>query len=97
MHLELVDNSLDPNDYDAAEVKKVIEIGLLCTQATAAMRPTMSEVVVLLKSKGLVEQMQRPSMPVFVETNIRSRGDTSTSTASSTSNATASTSILSAR
>ncbi|KAK7305607.1 hypothetical protein VNO77_43513 [Canavalia gladiata] len=96
MHLELVDKTLEPDDYDAEEVKKIIEIALLCTQASAAARPTMSEIVVLLKSKNLMGNM-RPAMPVFVESNFRSRPDTSTSTASSTSNATASTSILSAR
>jgi hypothetical protein len=97
-HLELVDKTLNPSDYDAEEVKKVIAIALLCTQATAAIRPTMSEIVVLLKSKNFVEHM-KPTMPVFVNSNLRpqSRTDTSTSTASSTSNATVSTSILSAR
>ncbi|KAK2440475.1 cysteine-rich receptor protein kinase [Trifolium repens] len=97
-HLDLVDKTLNPSDYDAEEVKKVIAIALLCTQATAATRPTMSEIVVLLKSKNFVEHM-RPTMPVFVNSNLRpqSRTDTSTSTASSTSNATVSTSILSAR
>jgi len=94
--LELVDKTLNPNDYDAEEVKKVIEIALLCTQATAATRPTMSEIVVLLKSKNFMEHM-KPTMPVFVNSNLRPRTDTSTSTASSTSNATAATSILSAR
>ncbi|XP_045822867.1 cold-responsive protein kinase 1-like [Trifolium pratense] len=97
-HLELVDKTLNPSDYDAEEVKKVIAIALLCTQATASTRPTMSEIVVLFKSKNFVEHM-KPTMPVFVNSNLRpqSRTDTSTSTASSTSNATVSTSILSAR
>lgn len=95
-HLELVDKTLNTSDYDAQEVKKVIEIALLCTQATAATRPTMSEVVVLLKSKNFVEHM-KPTMPVFVNSNLRPRTDTSASTASSKSNATVSTSVLSAR
>ena len=101
--MELVDKSIDPNEYDTEEVKKITEIALLCTQASAAMRPTMSEVVVLLKSKGLLEHMQ-PSMPVFVESNLKARGDISASTGSSTtasnataSQATVSTSIVSAR
>ncbi|KAE9591307.1 putative protein kinase RLK-Pelle-DLSV family [Lupinus albus] len=49
MHLELVDKDLESKEFDAEEVKKIIEIALLCTQASAAMRPTMSGVVVLLK------------------------------------------------
>ncbi|KAK7290293.1 hypothetical protein RIF29_04604 [Crotalaria pallida] len=96
MHLDLVDKTLETGDYDPEEVKKIIEIALLCTQASAATRPTMSEVVVLLKSKNSQENM-KPTMPVFVESNLKSRAETSTSTGSSTSNATASTSILSAR
>jgi len=92
MQLELVDEAIDPNEYDAEEVKKIIEIALLCTQASAATRPTMSEVVVLLKSKSLMENM-RPTMPVFVDTNMINReGNSATS-----SNATVSISVLSAR
>ncbi|KAK4278123.1 hypothetical protein QN277_016014 [Acacia crassicarpa] len=68
MHLELVDIAFDPNDYDADEVKKIIEIGLLCIQASAELRPAMSEIMVLLQKKDLVENM-RPTMPIFIETN----------------------------
>ena len=102
MHLELVDTTLDPNEYDAEEVKKIIEIGLLCTQASPSIRPTMSEVVVLLQSRneGLSKSM-RPTMPLFVDTADSSsgfKGDTSTYTASAPpSNATISTSNISAR
>ncbi|RDY00640.1 Cysteine-rich receptor-like protein kinase 3, partial [Mucuna pruriens] len=96
MHLELVDKAIDPNDYDAEEVKKIIEVALMCTQASAATRPTMSEVVVLLKSKSLLEHL-RPTMPVFVETNMKTREGNSSSTTGSSSNATASISVLSAR
>ncbi|KAK7305615.1 hypothetical protein VNO77_43521 [Canavalia gladiata] len=98
-HLELVDKEIEANEYDAEEVKKIIEIALLCTQASAATRPTMSEVVVLLKSKGLMANLQ-PTMPVFVESNLKSlkyRESNSTSTTGSSSNATASISVLSAR
>ncbi|KAF3450331.1 hypothetical protein FNV43_RR06411 [Rhamnella rubrinervis] len=98
-HLELVDESLDPDEYEGEDVKKVIEIALMCTQATPAQRPTMSEVVVLLKSKGLLQQ--RPlTRPIFIDSNQikpRGGGDTSTSTASSASNATASISQVSGR
>ncbi|MED6118670.1 hypothetical protein PIB30_005143 [Stylosanthes scabra] len=100
MHMELVDKSIEADEYEREEVKKIIEIALMCTQASASMRPTMSEVVVLLKSKGLFEHMQ-PSMPVFVESNMKARGDISASTGASssttTSNATVSTSMVSGR
>ncbi|WVY93086.1 hypothetical protein V8G54_032174 [Vigna mungo] len=79
LQLELVDEAIDPNEYDAEE-------------ASAASRPTMSEVVVLLKSKSLMEHM-RPTMPVFVDTNMINREGNS----ASSSNATVSVSVLSAR
>lgn len=64
-----MDKVIDPNDYDAEDVKKIIKIALLCTQALAATRPTMSEVVSLLKSKSSVD-LQQPTMPAFIETNM---------------------------
>ncbi|XP_028754206.1 cold-responsive protein kinase 1 isoform X2 [Neltuma alba] len=67
LHMELVDNTMDPNDYNVEEVKKIIEIGLLCTQASAELRPSISEVIVLLQGNGLLENM-RPTMPILIET-----------------------------
>ena len=49
-HLDLVDEKLDPNEYDTEYVKKIIDIALMCTQLPASRRPAMSEVVVLLTS-----------------------------------------------
>ncbi|XP_028796395.1 cold-responsive protein kinase 1-like, partial [Neltuma alba] len=71
MHIEFVDETLDPNEYDAEEVKKTIEIGLLCTQASPAARPTMFEVVDMLESKGGLIDHKRPTMPVYVDPNLR--------------------------
>ncbi|XP_028801998.1 cold-responsive protein kinase 1-like [Neltuma alba] len=68
IHIELVDDTLDPNDYNAEEVKKIIEIGLLCTQASAELRPSMSEVIVLLQGNDLLENMMKPAMPIMIET-----------------------------
>ncbi|XP_034682922.1 cold-responsive protein kinase 1-like isoform X1 [Vitis riparia] len=95
-HLELVDESLDPEEYKAEEVKKIIEIALMCAQSSVSMRPTMSEVVVLLRSKGSLEHGP-PTRPTFVESSKRNPGDTSISTGSSASNATASISHFSGR
>ncbi|KAJ8618488.1 hypothetical protein MRB53_014674 [Persea americana] len=101
--MELLDESLNPNEYSADEVKKVIQIALMCLQSPAS-RPTMSEVVVLLLSRGgLGIRLNRPT---FIDaTNNRTftrvynvaRTDTSTSAASSASNATVTISQLSAR
>ncbi|KAM4131698.1 hypothetical protein ACJW30_01G194900 [Castanea mollissima] len=95
-HSELVDETLNPEEYTAEEVKKIVEIALMCTQSSASVRPSMSEVVVLLKSKGSMEN-RPPTKPGYVDTDRKVRGETSTSTGSSTSNATASISRLSAR
>lgn len=90
MHLKLVDETLDPSDYDAEEVKRMIKIALLCTQSQPAARPTMSQVVVLLSSDHSTETV----IPIrsFADPDRRFYADTSlsTGTGSSTSNATAS-------
>ncbi|XP_019172332.1 PREDICTED: cysteine-rich receptor-like protein kinase 2 [Ipomoea nil] len=49
-HLGLVDNNLDPNEYEAEEVKRMLEIALVCTQSPSNIRPSMSELVVMLSS-----------------------------------------------
>ncbi|EEF36201.1 serine-threonine protein kinase, plant-type, putative [Ricinus communis] len=98
MHLELVDKNLEPNEYEAEEVKRIIEIALMCTQSSPALRPTMSEVIVLLKSKGSLEH-RPPTRPPFIEPDERVviHEDRSISTASSSSNATTSITQVSGR
>ncbi|KAK1410569.1 hypothetical protein QVD17_37106 [Tagetes erecta] len=44
IHMKLVDEAIDPNEYQEENVMKVIETALLCTQSPASLRPTMSEV-----------------------------------------------------
>ncbi|KAH8511496.1 hypothetical protein H0E87_008892 [Populus deltoides] len=73
-NLELVDESLDPKEYEAENAKKIIEI---------ALRPIMSEIVVLLKSLGSREHSTQPTRRSFVESVERVHGDRSTSTSSS--------------
>lgn len=94
--MELVDATLDPNDYKTEDVKKIIEIALMCTQSSPALRPTMSEIVVLLKGTNYLENRSL-TRPVFIDSDKKVQGETSTSNGSSTSNATASTSQLSGR
>ncbi|KAJ0974287.1 hypothetical protein J5N97_016252 [Dioscorea zingiberensis] len=96
MLLNLVDDTLDPNEYQPDEVKRVIEIALLCTQSTVTARPTMSEIIVMLLSRG--GSLTQPTRPVFIDAASRLRGDMSTSSgATSASNATISISQFSAR
>ncbi|XP_031109317.1 cysteine-rich receptor-like protein kinase 2 isoform X2 [Ipomoea triloba] len=49
-YLGLVDNNLDPNEYEAEEVKRMLEIALVCTQSPSNLRPSMSDVMVMLSS-----------------------------------------------
>ncbi|KAL7230461.1 hypothetical protein ACSBR2_008856 [Camellia fascicularis] len=89
MHLKLVDESM--NEYREEEVKKVIEIALMCTQSPVSVRPTMSEVVVMLVSERSIE-LTRPTRPTLIDkdNDKKIRGETTTATGSSTSDATAS-------
>lgn len=93
--ISLVDGSLDPEEYKPEEIKRIIEIALLCTQSAVASRPTMSEVVVLLLTKNAPEK--QPTRPTFIDATSRVRGETSSSSSSSASRATVSFSQFSAR
>lgn len=44
--IELVDPTL--HEYDADEVRRIIDVALLCTQASPGLRPMMSRVVAML-------------------------------------------------
>ncbi|KAI8031384.1 Cysteine-rich receptor-like protein kinase 2 [Camellia lanceoleosa] len=89
IHLKLVDETLDTNEYRGEEMKKVIEIALMCTQSPVSTRPTMSEVVVLLVSDRSME-VKKPTQPTLIDKDKKVHNDTNTTTSSSTSNATAS-------
>ncbi|CAN6317072.1 unnamed protein product [Urochloa humidicola] len=93
--LALVDESLDPEEYKPDEVKRIMEIALLCTQSAVAARPMMSEVVVLLLTRNDPEL--QPTRPTFIDATSRVRGETSTSSSSSGSKATISVSQVSGR
>jgi hypothetical protein len=93
--ISLVDESLDPEEYKPEEVKRIIEIALLCTQSAVASRPTMSEIVVLLLTKNSPEL--QPTRPTFIDSTSRVRGETSSSSSSSASKATVSFTQFSAR
>jgi len=52
-----VDNNLNQN-YDSEDLEMIIQIALLCTQASPEDRPSMSEVVRMLEGEGLVERWE---------------------------------------
>ncbi|KAF9665795.1 hypothetical protein SADUNF_Sadunf16G0160800 [Salix dunnii] len=97
MHLELVDGSMNPDEYETETMKKIIEIALMCTQSKVSVRPSMSEIVALLRNEGSSAPKRPLISPAFIESKQRFHADTSTSTGSPVSNATASISQLSAR
>lgn len=55
--MEMVDKSMDPMEYSEDGVKRVAEIGLMCTQS-ASQRPPMSEVVAMLLRKEEYERLE---------------------------------------
>ncbi|KAL8133859.1 hypothetical protein AgCh_009066 [Apium graveolens] len=87
MYLDLIDETLDPNEYRVEDVKKCIEIGLLCTQSPVSSRPTMSEVVVMLISDPS-EEPRLPNRSMPMELYKRAPEDSSISTGPSTATAT---------
>ncbi|RLN18933.1 putative LRR receptor-like serine/threonine-protein kinase [Panicum miliaceum] len=53
----IVDRNLNSN-YNGQEVEMMIQIALLCTQASPEDRPSMSEVVRMLEGEGLAERWE---------------------------------------
>ncbi|KAK9062117.1 hypothetical protein SSX86_019302 [Deinandra increscens subsp. villosa] len=62
IHIKLIDEAIDANEYQEDNVKKIIEIALMCTQLVS-LRPTMSEIYLMLSSEPRLEQreMSRPT------------------------------------
>ncbi|GAV67943.1 Pkinase domain-containing protein/Stress-antifung domain-containing protein [Cephalotus follicularis] len=60
---EVVDRSLY-DDFPIKEVLKVLQIGLLCTQAAVALRPSMDQVVLMLTCKDC--DIPIPNQPPFL-------------------------------
>ncbi|KAI3747606.1 hypothetical protein L6452_10121 [Arctium lappa] len=69
-HVKLMDESVDPNEYEEENVMKIIEIALMCTQSPASLRPTMSEVVLMMSSGSMLGQRQI-SKPTFIDAHRR--------------------------
>ncbi|CAK9161779.1 unnamed protein product [Ilex paraguariensis] len=63
--------SVDPclKDYfSAEEASKVLRIGLLCAQASAALRPSMDEVVQMLTNEEC--EIPMPNQPPFLSARV---------------------------
>lgn len=62
MALNIVDPSLGES-YDSRKVSRCIHVALLCVQASANVRPTMSEVVFMLCNET---KLPHPNQPGFI-------------------------------
>ena len=89
--LEMVDESMG-DEYDKEEVLRMIQLGLLCTQASVTQRPSMSEIVAMLVSKREIHNLQTTPMKPALGYTVRTTHSES-GTSSSASNATVSTSL----
>ncbi|XP_076922883.1 cysteine-rich receptor-like protein kinase 2 [Bidens hawaiensis] len=95
MQMKLVDETLDPSKYKEEDIEKVIEIALMCTQSPVSVRPTMSEVVMLLSDRSRVQNP--PSRQNVNLGDLRIDVSNSTSTNKSMSNADATITELTGR
>lgn len=82
----LVDTSLD-GDFDAEEACRFLKIGLLCTQDTPKLRPSMSNVVKMLKGEKVVDdRITKPGLiSDFMDLRVRGPHDTKPSAETTTS------------
>ncbi|KAL8246807.1 hypothetical protein R6Q59_008023 [Mikania micrantha] len=69
-HIRVIDETLNLNQHEQEHVMKIIEIALLCTQSPASIRPTMSEVVVMLQERKSLGTRQL-TRPTFVNNRER--------------------------
>jgi len=65
--VETIDSSLG-DDIPEAEASRVLHIGLLCTQASASLRPSMTQVVKMLSNSDL--DVPAPNQPPFLTSAI---------------------------
>ncbi|XP_058088871.1 cysteine-rich receptor-like protein kinase 2 [Magnolia sinica] len=61
---EIIDKSMGLDDTGVKEASRAAQVGLLCTQAVPTLRPSMTEVVRMLRQKEL--KIPAPTKPPFV-------------------------------
>ncbi|KAJ7970809.1 Cysteine-rich receptor-kinase-like protein [Quillaja saponaria] len=63
--------AVDPclrDDFPEPEASNVLQIGLLCTQASAALRPSMAEVAYMLSNENF--EIPKPNQPPFLSARV---------------------------
>ena len=63
---EIIDKDMEIDDME--EATRVIQVGLLCAQESPTLRPTMTEIIKMLKQKDV--SLPIPSKPPFTEENL---------------------------
>ncbi|KAI3502736.1 hypothetical protein L1887_30999 [Cichorium endivia] len=66
MHLKVVDENLDLTESEQEHVKKIIEIALTCTQSPVGLRPTMSEVMLMLSNETSLVRRKVGNKSTFI-------------------------------
>jgi len=69
--MELVDRRLGSN-FDEKEVMMMIRVGLLCTNATSNLRPTMSSVLSMLEGKIVIPEFISDPSEIMDEKKLES-------------------------
>lgn len=77
---EAIDSKLR-GEFQESEASRVLQIGLLCTQTNRLLRPSMSEVVQMLKADGVV--LPSPQQRPFQNSSMLSSDGTTKSCSSS--------------
>lgn len=79
---EVVDRRLD-DDFPVRDALKILQIGLLCAQASPILRPSMDEVVQMLTSKDC--EVPIPSQPPFLSAKLEGSASSGRSYSTDTS------------
>ncbi|GLJ51887.1 hypothetical protein SUGI_1102310 [Cryptomeria japonica] len=76
--LELVKTQEEMEGYSKEEVLRVINLALLCIQASASHRPSMSEVGTILLTKDGID-FEKPLQPAFLDMGYKAQQESSIS------------------
>lgn len=71
-----ITDAIDPclkGRFSEEEAANVLQIGLLCTQASSALRPSMAEVVQMLTNREC--EIPKPKQPPFLNASVLSTND----------------------
>ncbi|KAK9119760.1 hypothetical protein Scep_017853 [Stephania cephalantha] len=63
---EIIDKSME--DKDMEQIKRAVHVGLLCTQEVPSQRPSMTDIIDMLKQKD--RYLRMPSKPPFVDESL---------------------------